>query len=206
MTTCPKCDSELPQKARFCSKCGHQIESKSLYGAEPVVKPLAGFRRTLSTEFLEKEIESRVLKELNELVERRRFTPGETIIAKGETNRDLLFLTEGAMEIFTPEEGEELLLNEVEAPYILGDIAFLSGFPRTATARAKTEVEVFLLKYENLRSLFKEFPEWLQPLLTSIVSGIKSLHYSISELKKESSQERDSDPHARTPAPSRPFR
>jgi CRP-like cAMP-binding protein len=126
-----------------------------------------------------------MLEELNALIESRTYEPGEVIIHKGDTSRDLLFLTEGLVEISTKKEDGNLILNHVEPPYILGDIAFLSGFPRTATARAKTRVKVFVLRFEKLKSLFKEFPEWVHPFLTSFASGIKSLHYRIAELKRD---------------------
>ena len=41
--------------------------------ADSAKKPLSGFRRTLSTELLEKEIEVRALKEFNALIESRTY-------------------------------------------------------------------------------------------------------------------------------------
>jgi len=122
------------------------------------------------------------------LVESRTWEPGEVIIHKGDKNRDLFFLIEGSVEISTQKEDGNLVLAEIEPPSIIGDIAFLSGFQRTATAKAKIQTKMFILKHENLRNLFKELPEWFHPLLTSLVSGIKSLHYQIAELKKEVSE------------------
>jgi CRP-like cAMP-binding protein len=123
--------------------------------------------------------------DLNLLVESQTWEPGQIIMEKGEGNRDLLFLIKGHVEILTnPGEGD-LVLNEVDAPHILGDIAFLSGLPRTATVMAKTEVKAFVLIYDRFRDLFGRFPEWLQPLLSSFTSGIKSLHYQIAELEKQ---------------------
>lgn len=104
------------------------------------------------------------------------------MIQKGEIKRDLFFLTEGLVEISRKEGDEEFILNEIEPPYILGEIAFLFGVPRTATAIAKTEVRAFVLKYEDLRDLLQDLPEWIHPLLTSLASGIKSLHYKTKKL------------------------
>lgn len=155
--------------------------------ADSVKKPLSGFRRTLSTELLEKEIRFRANKEFNALIESRDYEIGDVIIRKGDTNRDLFLLTEGVIEISTEKEDGKYVLNEIEPPYIIGDIAFMSGFARTATAKAQTKVKIFVLNYSKFLDLFSEFPEWLNPLLTSLVSGIKSLHYKIDELKKHSS-------------------
>ena len=143
----------------------------------------SGLRRTLSTELVTKQAELRTLMEINGLIESRTWAPGEVIIREGDTNRDLFFLTKGVVEISAEKEAGFLILNEIEPPHILGDVAFLSGLPRTATAKAKTEVRSFVLKYEDFMRVFKGTPEWFPPLLSSFVSGIKSLHYRIAELQ-----------------------
>ncbi len=201
---CPNCQAELDEKVKYCSDCGYNLGSeeqirsrshnpkfspeKNLPGreaAEGALKPPSGFRRTLSTELVVRQTELRTLIKLNALIERRTYKPGEILIHKGETNRDLIFLTEGLLEISKEEKNGNLVLNEAKSPYILGDIGFLSGLSRTATAKAKTEAKTFVLKYEDLKSLFRNFPEWLHPLLTSFVSGIKSLHYKAQELERK---------------------
>lgn len=142
-----------------------------------------GLRRTLSTELVTKQAELQTLMEVNGLFDRRSWKPGEVMIQKGGTDRDLFILTKGVVEIWAEEPSGCLLLNEVNSPNILGDVAFLSGLPRTVTVKAKTEVKSFVLKYENFISICKGTPEWLAPLVSSIVSGIKGLHYKIADLE-----------------------
>jgi len=201
---CPKCKTKLTENATTCRECGYRFGSaedswyhpensqisdqKELSGsgdAESLLKPLSGFRRTLSTELVERQAKLRISVELNRLVERQIYKPGEVLIHKGDASRDLFFLTEGMVEISTKNEDGNLILNEIGPPYILGDIAFLSGFHRTATAKAKTKVEIFILRYDKLKNLSQEFPDWLNSLLTSFAGDIKSLHFRIAELERE---------------------
>ncbi len=202
---CPGCQAEFVEEPRYCSECGYNIKSGENIpssisssglsaqqedltvnsAAEGVLKPPSGFRRTLSTELLEKQTELRTLLGLNSLIESRTYKPGEVIIQKGEMKKDLFFLTEGHVKISNKEGDKEIILDEIESPYILGDIAFLSGVPRTVTAAAKTEVKTFVLKYEDLRELFKGSLSWIQPLLTSFASGIKSLHHKTKSLERK---------------------
>jgi len=199
---CPKCQSQVFEKANFCSQCGKPItredhaqsrtsspsdeaNMKTIGRVSVVSKAPSGLKRTLSTELVGRQTESPSPLDLNLLVESRTWEPGHVIMQKGEGNRDLLFLIKGHVEISTdPGEGD-LVLNEVDAPHILGDIAFLSGLPRTASVMAKTEVKAFVLRYDRFKDLFGRFPEWLQPLLSSFTSGIKSLHYQIAELERQ---------------------
>jgi CRP-like cAMP-binding protein len=145
----------------------------------------SGFTRTLSTDMLRRQMESELAQRVEDLVETRTYGAGEVILRKGESSRDLLFLTDGVVEVSTEQDDGKLILNEMSAPYVFGEIAFLIGSPRTATATAKTNVSAFVLRYDKFKSIFKENPSWLQPLLTSFVNGIKALHF------KAGSQEED---------------
>jgi CRP-like cAMP-binding protein len=136
----------------------------------------SGFSRTLSTDLVAKQIELRTQTKLAALVENRSYKPGEVMIRQGDLSRDLFILNEGVVEISRKGGEGEVVLNEVEPPYLLGDVAFLVGMPRTASARAKTEVNAFVVRYDALKEMIKEMPPWLRPLLTALESDIKSLH------------------------------
>lgn len=192
---CSGCKAELSGAPKYCSECGYNIKSGepirspasgsefsaqedlTAKGGEGALKPPSGFSRTLSTELVARQMQLRALVKLGSLIQSRTYRPGEVVIRRGETNRDLFFLTEGLVDITRSEGDTEFILNEIEPPYILGEIAFLFGMPRTATATARTEVKTFILKYEDLKELLKDFPAWLPALLTSLASDMKSLHY-----------------------------
>jgi CRP/FNR family cyclic AMP-dependent transcriptional regulator len=185
---CPSCQAELAGEPKYCSECGHRVKSETM--AEPAapgaaaLKPPAGVSRTLSTEQVARQMELRAVVKLGALIQSRTYRPGEVLMRKGETKRDLFFLTEGLVEISRYEGDQEFVLNEIEPPYILGEIAFLFGAPRTATATAKTEVKAFVLQYEDLKELLKDFPAWLPPLLTALASDMKSLHHKAKLAEK----------------------
>jgi CRP-like cAMP-binding protein len=154
-------------------------------GGERAWKPPAGFSRTLSTELVARQMEMRALVKLSTLVQSRTYQPGEVLMRKGETHRDFFILTHGLVEISRQEGEADFVLNEIEPPYILGEIAFLFGTPRTATATAKTEVKAFVLRYEELNELAKDLPAWLPSLLTSLASDMKSLHHKVKITEKK---------------------
>jgi len=147
---CLKCQAEIAGEPRYCSECGYNVKSGehilsptsgSGFSAKEnltagsvgkgALKPPSGFSRTLSTELVGRQSELRTLLSLSMLIENRTYKPGEVIIHKGKMDRDLFFLTEGLVEISRKEGGEDFILNEIEPPNILRDIAFLSGTPRT---------------------------------------------------------------------------
>ncbi|OGQ79127.1 MAG: hypothetical protein A3F90_18460 [Deltaproteobacteria bacterium RIFCSPLOWO2_12_FULL_60_19] len=200
--SCPSCHAELAGEPKYCSECGYNLKSESpgtspasgseaapqqdlaAGGAEGAMRRPSGFSRTLSTELVSRQNELRTAVKLSTLIQSRNFHPGEVMIRQGETKRDLFFLTDGVVEISRKDGDADLVLNEIEAPYILGDVAFLFGMPRTATAKAKTDVTAFVLKQEDISELLKDLPAWVHPLLTSLASGIKSLHHKSGTLEK----------------------
>ena len=210
---CPSCQAELAGEPKYCSECGDRILSgaptqsaasgagfatargQSAGGGEGALKPPSGFSRTLSTELVARQMEMRAVVKLGALIQSRTYQQGEILMRKGETRRDLFFLTHGLVEISRQEGESDFVLNQIEPPYILGEIAFLLGTPRTATATAKTEVKAFVLQHEDLKELLKDLPAWLPPLLTSLASDMKSLHHKVKTAEKKVSElEKQSTP------------
>ena len=118
-------------------------------------------------------------------METTKYKAGEIILEKGDTDRDLFFLSQGVVEFTTEELSGDFVLNEMEPPQIFGDIGFFYGLPRTATAKAKTDVEVFVLRFKPLKDQYKEIPGWLKPILSQLSSRIKAREVKIKELEQE---------------------
>ncbi|MCF6291333.1 MAG: cyclic nucleotide-binding domain-containing protein [Desulfobacterales bacterium] len=179
--------------ADLCGACGMNARKKMgmrPHGGSPsLMTPPSGFGRTLSTELLAKQEKVQTLFKITSLLDCRTYSPGEVIIPQGDPGRDLFLLTEGRAEVSTTTTpAGTMVLAEIGAPYILGEIACLLGIPRTATITAKTTVTVFVLLYDTLQESIGEFPYWFPPLLSSFVSGLKSLNNTISNLEQEVEQ------------------
>ena len=113
------------------------------------------------------------------------YKAGEIIVQKGEKTRELFFLVEGVAEVFTTDEGGSFILNEMRPPEVFGDFAFLYGLPRTATVKAKTDVEVFILKYDTSEYKVKELPEMIKPIFKVLIEKIERRDKKITELEAE---------------------
>ncbi len=182
-------DNGTKGSANLCGVCG--MDHRKRMGRRPqggrpsmMTRP-SGFGRTLSTELLAKQEKVQTLFKLTSLLECRTYSPGEVLIPQGGPDRDLFLLTEGRAEVSTATPDGTMVLAEIGSPYILGDIACLLGMPRTATITAKTTVTVFVLLYDTLQETIGEFPYWFPPLLSSFVSGLKSLNNTIDNLEQE---------------------
>jgi CRP-like cAMP-binding protein len=113
------------------------------------------------------------------------YKPGDIIIQEGEMGRDLYVLNDGVVEISTKEDNGSVILNKIEPPQILGELSFLTGLPRTATAKAKTNAEVYIFKYEDLEGQITELPKSIKPIINTLIARVKSQDRRIVELEEQ---------------------
>jgi CRP/FNR family cyclic AMP-dependent transcriptional regulator len=67
-----------------------------------------------------------------------RAEPGDVLARAGESDRALWLLAEGAVFVMNGNE----VVKTIEAPSVLGEIAFLDGGPRSAGLVAATDAEI----------------------------------------------------------------
>ena len=65
---------------------------------------------------------------------------GLALVQAGEDERALYLLTEGTVGVRMPRE--ETAFKSIDAPSVLGELAFFDGSPRSATLDALTDVQV----------------------------------------------------------------
>src|SRR6185503_11729936 len=75
-----------------------------------------------------------------------RYAPGATIVHQGEPARTFYIIARGWVEVVNHHpSGRDILLAERGPGEYFGETGLLQGGPRTATVRAKSEVEVLEL-------------------------------------------------------------
>ncbi len=90
--------------------------------------------------------------------ETRRFSRGETIICAGEHDRALYLLTVGTLGVRLGGDSQKTF-KAIDAPSVVGEVAFLDGGPRSATLFAITDGELLRLRFESFEVLSAREPE-----------------------------------------------
>ncbi len=97
-----------------------------------------------------------------ELVNRlsyRRYGKGEQILREGDPGRSFFVIVEGKVRIWKKlPDGEELQLATLEEGAFFGEMALLSGAPRTANVSAEDDTELLEVSDAVLRHLAKNHP------------------------------------------------
>jgi len=105
--------------------------------------------------------------ELEHLARRARtitLGPTERIIVQGNAGSSLFVLHEGVLEVIAKTDGRERVLAQLHPGAIVGEVAFLTGEPRTATVRGVDTTTVIEIAARHLEPLVKERPGILEEL------------------------------------------
>jgi CRP-like cAMP-binding protein len=86
----------------------------------------------------------------------RRVPAGLALVQAGEHDRALYLLTEGTVGVRLPRD--EGSFKAIDAPSVLGELAFFDGFPRSATLEAITDVEVVRIDLAAFDQLHEHEP------------------------------------------------
>ncbi len=95
--------------------------------------------------------------------EARRFSAGDVVIHAGEVDRALYLVTAGSLEVAGSGS-----FRAIEAPAVIGEVAFLDGGPRSITLVATTDVEVRRLSLDAFETLAGRHPALAREMLFNL--------------------------------------
>jgi CRP-like cAMP-binding protein len=136
-----------------------------------IVRP--GITRGLSTDQAQ---------ELATATIRARASAGDLVMNEGEKIDGLFLLMEGTVEILKqrPDGGVELI-NTVDGPTVLGEMSLLTDQPHSATVRAKTDCDFYLLTRPQFTRLLERDSTALYKLILTIAEVISRRLYRLDE-------------------------
>jgi uncharacterized membrane protein len=106
---------------------------------------------------------------LAEMMSSRDFKQGETVFHYGDPGGEIFILRTGRVELFVEStEGEKITLAENEQGDVIGELSFLDGGPRTATAVAREDTQMLLLDRVRLLDFIDKHPHAAMDVLTVI--------------------------------------
>ncbi len=100
--------------------------------------------------------------EINEILHRaewKRFPDRKVVIEEGDTGDSVYLIKSGGASVVGHFFGKVIILETLSAGDLFGEVAFLTGRPRTANVVAKGDLEVYELNRLLLEELIEKRPE-----------------------------------------------
>src|SRR5262249_47527515 len=88
----------------------------------------------------------------------RRFSPGETIVRRGEPGDEMYVILKGTTDVFSGGEGGGERVGEHRRGDIFGEMAVVRHGERSADVRARDEVEVLAMDRRFLDRIQSRYP------------------------------------------------
>jgi len=104
------------------------------------------------------------IKQLIDRVEPQLFSPGQMILEEGDSGDSIFFIKSGHARVVSHILGKELELATLSAGDVFGEVAFLTGRPRTASVIALDMLEVIEFKKFLLEEIFEKYSDILKKL------------------------------------------
>ncbi len=116
-------------------------------------------RSLLENIYLFKQFPAGDLNAVSELGEVVTFSPGETIFLRGEPAKAMFFIKFGSVKIQqSTSAGDNIDVATLSAGSHFGEMPFVDNEPRSATAIAAEQTELFVIGYEKLNAFLNSRP------------------------------------------------
>jgi cAMP-dependent protein kinase regulator len=107
---------------------------------------------------------------------------GKKIIREGEAGRSVYILTRGAVQIYATVQGKRVDLAVLQPSDFFGEIAFLTGKPRTATVETVEESDVLEVAEEDLLEMIGKSPRIREVLQNYHAMRLQSTLEKVKEM------------------------
>ncbi|NOR89384.1 MAG: cyclic nucleotide-binding domain-containing protein [Anaerolineales bacterium] len=124
------------------------------------------------------------LDRLSESVEIVTISKGEELFHEGDEGNNAYVIKQGEIEIIKESNDREVLLAVQSEGRVIGEMALLESMPRTATARARSNVVLYAIQKKELDQLMNSSPSAMQSLFRTILGRLRENQVHLSQSEK----------------------
>ncbi len=114
---------------------------------------------------------------------------GDILFREGDPSDCMYVVKSGKLAILKTKGAGEIILAEIGAGDMVGEMAFFDSRPRSAGAKALADTVVIVLPFNALNVQFKTFPEWLKAIMRSINNHLRNANQKIKNLEKSGTED-----------------
>ena len=115
-------------------------------------------------------------------LDERIFDDGETVIAEGDTSREMFIIREGRAVVTKSVSGSDVFLATLERGDFFGEMSLLESLPRNATVRAIGRTRLVVLRAVDLLLKIRRDPTFAFEMLQRMSGRIRQLNQKVIDL------------------------
>ncbi|MBI2606290.1 MAG: Crp/Fnr family transcriptional regulator [Deltaproteobacteria bacterium] len=108
---------------------------------------------------------------------------GDILFNEGDRSAAMYFVQSGTLRLYKKKGASSIELGTVHTGEVIGEMGFLDGGPRSASAEAILDTELVEINGANMAAPMKDLPPWLMVLLKTIVNRLRSANNKIRQLE-----------------------
>ena len=114
------------------------------------------------------------------------YQPGDVIIAEGSPGREVYIVVDGLVEVVKDHGPQEMVLAELGAESVFGEMGMLENQPRYASVRAVQPTRLFVLTERAIDSIFDQQPVLIYPFARLLSARLRETDFKmVSELRRK---------------------
>ena len=126
---------------------------------------------------------------------KKTYKGGDSVLQRGEKGTSMFFIQDGLVDVYIWIDSQQVerRVASMIAGTSFGEMSLLTGEPRSATIKAKTDVLLYELRKEYVQELLQKRPELAQSI-SNIIAAYKLRDKTVREKlgKKEEAEEKES--------------
>lgn len=110
------------------------------------------------------------MRELAAAMRMKRYRAGEDYFAEGDTNTEMYILLEGSLLVTIAQGEQHIELSTLQPGDYFGEMALLTGEPRSATVRSFTDSQSFQIERSMLKAFVEKHPDVLKLMSSNLAA------------------------------------
>lgn len=112
------------------------------------------------------------------------FKINDYIFLEGQPSDSMYIVRSGIVSIRKSSGDKHYEIARIFSGEVLGELSFFDRQPRSASAVAVTVVEVLRIEYDQLELIYKNVPDYLKTIITSLAERLRKANELIQRLQR----------------------
>jgi CRP-like cAMP-binding protein len=114
-------------------------------------------------------------------MKQREYNEGDIILKEGDPSDVVYKIVSGDVEIFKEHDGETIVLGVMKAGEFLGEMGVVDDEPRSASARAKSDVSMIIYEEEEFFRLISQDGSSAERMILRLCERVRTLSRKLAE-------------------------